>query len=165
MEQETTDSHEETNSFMKDEDKDEMVNNEPKESTGGTGVDVTESDNDKDQYNDVKKIGAKVQFNLESSGSGGPKNPGAGGGGGGGDTVIHPRYNLHSNHNQSYEHQYEPSNYETQNKTQNEEVVLMSDGYIHMETPQMTIQKGLKVFGKGGASAIKTDMQQCMING
>ena len=29
-----------------------------------------------------------------------------------------------------------------------------------METPQISMKKGLKLFGEGGAAAVKTEMQQ-----
>ena len=73
-----------------------------------------------------------------------------------------PRYNLRKNRARSYTHMYNPELYETENKKHNEldDVVLTTVDDVLEETPQMSMKKGLKMFGEGGYAAVKKEMQQ-----
>ena len=56
---------------------------------------------------------------------------------------------------------YDPEVYETENKKHNEgEVMLTTVDNVPEETPQMSMKKGLKMFGKGGYAAVKKEMHQ-----
>ena len=73
-----------------------------------------------------------------------------------------PQYSLRKNCAQSYKHMYDPELYEMENKTHNEmgDVVLTTVDDTPEETPQMSMKKGLKMFGEGGYAAVKKEMQQ-----
>ena len=72
------------------------------------------------------------------------------------------RYNLRKNSGQSYKHVYNPEVYEIENRKHSEQgdVMLTTVDDIPEETPQMSMKKGLKIFGEGGYAAIKKEMQQ-----
>ena len=63
-----------------------------------------------------------------------------------------PRYNLRKNHARSYQHVYHPKLYETEDGKQSDtgDIVLATVDEIPEDTPQMSMKKGLKMFGKGG---------------
>ena len=57
---------------------------------------------------------------------------------------------------------YDPEVYETENKKHSEQgdIMLTTVDNIPEETPQMSMKKGLKMFGEGGYAAVKKEMQQ-----
>ena len=59
---------------------------------------------------------------------------------------------------------YNPELYETENKKHNElgDIVLTTVDDAPEETPQMSMnmKKGLRMFGEGGYTAVKKEMQQ-----
>ena len=73
-----------------------------------------------------------------------------------------PRYNLQKNRTRSYKDAYDPELYETGHEKQSDrgDVVLTTVDDAPEDTPQMSMKKGLKLFGKGGYAAVKKEMQQ-----
>ena len=73
-----------------------------------------------------------------------------------------PRYNLRKNHARSYKHTYDPKLYETEHVKQSDmgDVVLTTVDEALEDTPQMSMKKGLKMFGEGGYAAVKKEIQQ-----
>ena len=73
-----------------------------------------------------------------------------------------PQYNLRKNRARSYKHVYDPELYETENVKQTEmgDVVLTTVDNALKDMPQMSMKKGLKLFGEGGYAAVKKEMQQ-----
>ena len=73
-----------------------------------------------------------------------------------------PRYNLRKNRARSYKHMYDPELYETENEKQTEmgDVVLTTVDDTLEDMPQMSMKKGLKMFGEGGYAAVKKEVQQ-----
>ena len=72
------------------------------------------------------------------------------------------RCNLRKNHARLYKHMYNPEIYEIENKNHSEQgdIMLTTADDIPEETPQMSMKKGLKIFGEGGYAAVKKEMQQ-----
>ena len=73
-----------------------------------------------------------------------------------------PRYNLRKNRARTYEHVYDPQVYETghANPSDKEHIVLTTTDEVPEDTPQMSMKKGLQMFGEGGYAAVKEEMQQ-----
>ena len=73
-----------------------------------------------------------------------------------------PRYNLWKNCARSYKHVYDPKLYEMEHEKQSDmgDVVLTTVDDALEDTPQMSMKKGLKMFGEGGYAAVKKEMQQ-----
>ena len=73
-----------------------------------------------------------------------------------------PRYNLRKHRGRSYKHVYDPEVYmlesEQKNETGDTMLTTVEDG--SEDTAQMSMKKGLKVFGAGGYAAVKQEMQQ-----
>ena len=57
---------------------------------------------------------------------------------------------------------YDPEVYEIENKKHSEQgdIMLTTVDDIPEETAQMSMKKGLKMFGEGGYAAVKKEMQQ-----
>ena len=91
VESDTLDDDENKTLAIEEDGKTENTMNESNGSTGVTGVDSSVKEDDNEEY---KKTGTKVQFMLESLDHEGLKSPGVGR-----IDVVHPRYNLHQNHN------------------------------------------------------------------
>ena len=70
-------------------------------------------------------------------------------------------YNLRSNRERSYKHLYDPNVFNTNKSSNDREGVMMTtiNGGSE-ETGQMSMRKGLKVFGEPGYAAVKKEMQQ-----
>ena len=73
-----------------------------------------------------------------------------------------PRYNLRKHRGRSYKHVYDPEVYEMENEQKNDmgETMLTTVEGGPEDTAQMSMMKGLKVFGAGGYAAVKQEMQQ-----
>ena len=73
-----------------------------------------------------------------------------------------PRYNLRKHHGRSYKHVYDPEVYMTENQQTDDvgETMLTTVEGGPDDTAQMSMKKGLKVFGAGGYAAVKQEMQQ-----
>ena len=73
-----------------------------------------------------------------------------------------PRYNLRKHCGRSYKHVYDPEVYMTENEQKNDvgETMLTTVEGGPDDTAQMSMKKGLKVFGAGGYAAVKQEMQQ-----
>ena len=80
------------------------------------------------------------------------------------DNGVHnkPRYNFLKNCTRSSNHVYDPEVYEIENKKHSEQddIKLTTVDDVPEETPQMSMKKGLKMFGEGGYAAVKKEMQQ-----
>ena len=72
------------------------------------------------------------------------------------------RYNLHDKCTRSYKHLYDPAMFNIGNSHDNkqDEVVLTTANDVAEETAQMSMKKGLRVFGEEGYAAVKKEMQQ-----
>ena len=70
-------------------------------------------------------------------------------------------YNLRTNRERSYKHLYDPTVFEAAKNSDDREGVMMTtiNGGSD-ETGQMSMKKGLKVFGEPGYAAVKKEMQQ-----
>ena len=70
-------------------------------------------------------------------------------------------YNLRTNRERSYKHLYDPSVFEADKNSDDREGVMMTtiNGGSD-ETGQMSMKRGLKVFGEPGYAAVKKEMQQ-----
>ena len=70
-------------------------------------------------------------------------------------------YNLRTNRERSYKHLYDPNMFEADKNSDDREGVMMTtiNGGSD-ETGQMSMKKGLKVFGEPGYAAVKKEMQQ-----
>ena len=70
-------------------------------------------------------------------------------------------YNLRTSRQRSYKHLYDPNVFET-NKNNDDlgGVVMTTINGGSVETGQMSMRKGLKVFGEPGYAAVKKEMQQ-----
>ena len=73
-----------------------------------------------------------------------------------------PRYNLRKNRARNYGHAYDPEVYEVGKASPGEarDTVLTTVDEGPEDTPQMSMKKGLQVFGEGGYAAVKQEMQQ-----
>ena len=73
-----------------------------------------------------------------------------------------PRYNLRKNRARDYGHAYDPEVYEMGKASPEEtrDTVLTTVDKGPEDTPQMSMKKGLQVFGEGGYAAVKQEMQQ-----
>ena len=73
-----------------------------------------------------------------------------------------PRYNLRKNRARTYKHVYDPQVYDTghANSSDKEDIVLTTTDEGPEDTPQMSMKKGLQMFGEGGYAAVKQEMQQ-----
>ena len=73
-----------------------------------------------------------------------------------------PRYNLQKNRARSYKHAYDPKLYEAEHEKQSDmgDIVLTTVDDTPEDTRQMSMKKGLKMFGNGGYAAVKKEMQQ-----
>ena len=73
-----------------------------------------------------------------------------------------PRYNLRNNQARDYGHAYDPEVYEMGKASPEEarDTVLTTVDEGPEDTPQMSMKKGLQVFGEGGYAAVKQEMQQ-----
>ena len=71
-------------------------------------------------------------------------------------------YTLRQNHTRSYKHLYNPEVFDTGNSNDDKqaEVMMTTTNDVPNETAQMSIKKGLKVFGEKGYAAVKKEMQQ-----
>ena len=71
------------------------------------------------------------------------------------------RYNLRGNRGRSYKHLYDPKVYSTDTGDNDEVAITMTmTNKGSEETGQMSMKKGLKVFGEPGYAAVKKEMQQ-----
>ena len=83
-----------------------------------------------------------------------------------GETEVEPsgesRYNLREKRTRSYNHLYDPEMFRTEDSQNNkqEEVVLVTDGDAPKDTPQMSMKRGLRMFGEEGYTAVRKEMQQ-----
>ena len=83
-----------------------------------------------------------------------------------GETEVEPsgesRYNLREKRTRSYNHLYDPEMFRTENSQNNkqEEVVLVTDSDAPEDTPQMSMKRGLRMFGEEGYTAVRKEMQQ-----
>ena len=77
------------------------------------------------------------------------------------DTNKKMGYNLRSNRERSYKHLYDPNVFDINKSSDNRGGVMMTtiNGGSE-ETGQMSMRKGLKVFGEPGYAAVKKEMQQ-----
>ena len=77
------------------------------------------------------------------------------------DTNEKLGYNLRSNRERSYRHLYDPNMFDINKSSNNRGGVMMTttNGGSE-ETGQMSMRKGLKVFGEPGYAAVKKEMQQ-----
>ena len=73
-----------------------------------------------------------------------------------------PRYNLRKHRGRSYKHVYDPEVYMTENEQKNDvgETMLTTVEGGPEDTTQMSMKQGLKVFGAGGYTTVKQEMQQ-----
>ena len=73
-----------------------------------------------------------------------------------------PRYNLRKHRERSYKHVYDPEVYMVDNQQKNDTgaTMLTTVEGGPDDTAQMSMRKGLKVFGAGGYAAVKQEMQQ-----
>ena len=71
-------------------------------------------------------------------------------------------YNLRQNRTRSYKHLYNPEVFDTgkSNDDQQAEVMMTTIDDTPEETAQMSMKKGLKLFGEEGYAAMKKEMQQ-----
>ena len=70
-------------------------------------------------------------------------------------------YNLRTSRQRSYKHLYDPNVFETnKNNDDRGEVLMTTINGCSVETGQMSMRKGLKVFGEPGYAAVKKEMQQ-----
>ena len=70
-------------------------------------------------------------------------------------------YNLRTSRQRSYKHLYDPNVFETNKNNDDRGGVLMTTiNGGSVETGQMSMRKGLKVFGEPGYAAVKKEMQQ-----
>ena len=71
------------------------------------------------------------------------------------------RYNLRGNRGRSYKHLYDPKVFRTEKGDDDEDAIAMTmTNKGSEETGQMSMKKGLKVFGEPGYAAVKKEMQQ-----
>ena len=70
------------------------------------------------------------------------------------------RYNLRDKRTQSYKHLYDPAMFSIGNSRDNkqDEVVLTKADDVPGETAQMSMKKGLRMFGKEGYAAVRKEM-------
>ena len=73
-----------------------------------------------------------------------------------------PRYNLRKRRGRSYKYVYDPEVYVMENEQKNDvgETMLTTVEGGPEDTAQMSMKKGLKVFGAGGYATVKQEMQQ-----
>ena len=73
-----------------------------------------------------------------------------------------PRYNLRKHCGRSYKHVYDPEVYMMESEQQNDtgDTMLTTVEGGPEDTAQMSMKKGLKVFGAGGYAVVKQEMQQ-----
>ena len=70
------------------------------------------------------------------------------------------RYNLRGNRGRSYKHLYDPKVYSTDTGHDDEVTITMTmTNKGSKETGQMSMEKGLKIFGEPGYAAVKKEMQ------
>ena len=67
-------------------------------------------------------------------------------------------YNLWGNHGCNYEHCYDANTFCLEGDDSG--VVLTMKDELPIETPQMSMNKGLRLFGEGSEMAVKKEMQQ-----
>ena len=72
------------------------------------------------------------------------------------------RYNLHDKRTRSYKHLYDPAMFSigSSRDSKQDEVVLTTADDVPKETAQMSMKKGLRMFGEEGYAAIRKEMQQ-----
>ena len=72
------------------------------------------------------------------------------------------RYNLRDKRTRSYKHLYDPTMFNIGHSHDNKQdkVVLTTANDVPEETAQMSMKKGLRVFGEEGYAAVKKEMQQ-----
>ena len=75
---------------------------------------------------------------------------------------VESRYNLREKRTRSYKHLYDPAVFRTVNNQSNkqDEVVMVTDSDAPEDTPQMSMKRGLKMFGEEGYTAVRKEMQQ-----
>ena len=73
-----------------------------------------------------------------------------------------PRYNLRKNRARDYKHAYDPEVYGMgeANPADTRDTVLTTVDEGPEDTPQMSMKKGLEMFGEGGYAAVNQEMQQ-----
>ena len=70
-------------------------------------------------------------------------------------------YNLRSNRERSYKHLYDSNVFNIEKGSDNRGRIMMTTtNGASEETGQMSMRKGLKVFGEPGYAAVKKEMQQ-----
>ena len=71
-------------------------------------------------------------------------------------------YNLRGNQARSYKHLYDPEVFDTgkSNDDKQAEVMMTTTNDAPEETAQMSMKKGLKIFGEQGYATVKKEMQQ-----
>ena len=71
-------------------------------------------------------------------------------------------YNLQRNRTQSYKHLYNPEVLDTGNSNDDKQakVMMATINDAPEETAQMSMKKGLKIFGAKGYATVKKEMQQ-----
>ena len=71
------------------------------------------------------------------------------------------RYNLRRNRERSYKHLYDPEVFDIEKGNDNKGTIMMTTTNVGSEEiGQMSMKKGLKVFGEPGYAAVKKEMQQ-----
>ena len=77
------------------------------------------------------------------------------------DTDDRTRYNLRRNWERSYKHLYDPKVFSTEKGDDDEGAIAMTmTNEGSEETGQMSMKKGVKVFGEPGYAGVKKEMQQ-----
>ena len=77
------------------------------------------------------------------------------------NTDDRTRYSLRRNREQSYRHLYDPKVFSTEKGDDDKGAIVMTmTNEGSEETGQMSMKKGLKVFGEPGYAAVKKEMQQ-----
>ena len=73
-----------------------------------------------------------------------------------------PHYDLRKNRARDYKHVYDPEVYEVGmgNTSDTRDTMLTTVDEGPEDTPQMSMKKGLEMFGEGGYAAVKQEMQQ-----
>ena len=73
-----------------------------------------------------------------------------------------PRYNLRKNRACTYKHVYDPQTHDMghANPSDTGDIMLTTVDEGLEDTQQMSMKKGLKIFGEGGYAAVKQEMQQ-----
>ena len=108
------------------------------------GVTVEEDDGTHEDDNDEPALD-------EIAGQGQPTQPGRDNGGEG-------RYNLRSNRSRSYNHRYKENDFVIDDDSG---IVMTTECTSEvLETPQMSLKAGLRVFGDDGAKAVQKEMKQ-----